>query len=171
MKLYVGKASVQFGDAGGGNYGTAVLKTLDGVDIDYKPTFNAIHVEQNDHPILQLKKQEETTITLNFQEADLVHMNLAISGSTNSGTVLKVGSIQPVTRSIKIVGTAVDPATGLVGGSGNTKTTVFPFVIAMGDVKESYKKGELTIVPVSFSVLADTSVTDGSGDAFTQTES
>lgn len=168
MKTYIGPTQVYLGTAGSGSAAsTLVAKTAEeGVSEEYKREGNEIYTEDHHACVLDLPTKEIGTITLNFFNGDLDDLHMAIAGSTNSGGVLRYGSVAEVTRSMKLVGYAV----GADGVASHIKTTVYNYVKAVGDVKTDQKKGFNVPVPVTFKVMADTTVTDGSGDMATVTE-
>lgn len=167
MKLYVGKADLYFGDAGGSNFdSTPSLKTVDGIEVSYKPDFQPVMLEDYDHAVLYLRKGEVTEVTFNLAQADLTAWAIAVAGTAVTGSTLKLGTVRPIAVSVKIVGTAV----GADGAASHTMTTILNYAMATGEVKAGYKKGELNVVSVTMSVLADTTVDADAGDALEMTE-
>jgi len=87
---------------------------------------------------------ESLTVTCNMAEASLVNLNNAMAGGVRSGNILSLGAGVNKTMNLKIVGET--PA-------GYLRTVHIPLAAAGGAVGMSYKKGEKTMVPVTFKAL------------------
>jgi len=119
--------------------------TEDGVTIEYNPTIADIEVEEETFPISRVITKEEVTITANVAENQITNLEQALAGALGAAPlVLGAGTIQDF--SLKIVG--VSPA--------GTRTIYVPYAHSVGVVGMSYKKGEKTIIPVSFKAYQGT---------------
>ncbi len=77
-------------------------------------------------------------------ETSLVNMAVAMGGSARSGNIIVIGGGVLKTLNLKIVG--VSPA-------GYIRTILIPKASAQGAVGSSYRKGEKTVVPVTFQAI------------------
>ena len=118
--------------------------TEDGVVMEYSSEQSDIMVHEETFPIGSALTKEGIKITCNMAEASLSNMNNAMAGGVLSGTKITFGDGVNKTMNLKIEGT--NPA-------GFLRAIHVPSAVADGTVGMSYKKGEKTIVPVSFKVL------------------
>ena len=81
---------------------------------------------------------------MNLAEASLVNLNNAMAGAVLAGTKITLGAGVNKTMNLKVEGT--NPA-------GYKRAIHIPLAVAGGTVGMSYKKGEKTIVPVTFKAL------------------
>jgi len=123
---------------------TEVGYTEDGVNMEYAAEETDIMVHEETFPIDSAITKESITITCNMAEASLVNMNNAMAGAVLSGTKITLGDGVNKTMNLKIEGT--NPA-------GYLRAIQVPKAVASGTVGMSYKKGEKTIIPVSFKAL------------------
>jgi stage V sporulation protein SpoVS len=142
--VLVGVATLYYGAAGAavGAITTEVGYTEDGVTIEYTPDVTDISVEEETVPIKRVIIKEEISITCNIAESSLNNIEKALAGASRADDVITLGGgvIQEI--GIKIVGDS--PA-------GADKRTIYcPYVNPVGTVGMSYKKGNKTIVPVTF---------------------
>lgn len=113
--------------------------TEDGVTIEYTPTVADIEVEEETFAINRVITKEEITVTLNCAENTATFLLLALAGGA-AGIILDGGVLQDF--ALRIVGTSPAPAP--------TRTIYIPYAHTVGTVTMSYKKGEKTIIPITF---------------------
>ncbi len=118
--------------------------TEDGVDFTYTVDENDIEVEEETFPIDRVITKETLEITCNMAEASLVNMNIAMAGGLLSGSILKLGA--GTNKKLGLVLTGTNPA-------GYLRQISIPSCTATGAVGMPYKKGEKTVVPVTFQAL------------------
>lgn len=127
--------------------GTDIGYTEDGVTIEYTGDTADIEVEEETIPINRVLTKETIQITCNMAESSLYNIDKAIAGSVLSGSILTLGDGVLKTMSLRIQGT--NPA-------GYIREIILPKVTATGVVGMAYKKGEKTVVPVTFQALKPT---------------
>ena len=123
---------------------TEVGYTEDGVTLTYTADEADIEVEEETFPIGRVITKETAEITCNMAESSLFNIDKAMAGAVLSGGVLTLGGGVNKTMNLKIKGT--NPA-------GFTREILIPVATATGAVGMSYRKGEKTIVPVTFQAL------------------
>lgn len=123
---------------------TEVGYTEDGVTMEYAAEQSDIIVHEETFPIGSALTSESLSITCNMAEASLVNMNNAMAGAVLSGSKITLGAGVNKTMNLKVEGT--NPA-------GFLRAIHIPLAIASGTVGMSYKKGDKTIVPVTFKAL------------------
>ena len=112
-----------------------VTYTADGADIE---------VEEETFPIDNVITKETAEVTCNMAESSLFNIDKAMAGSLLSGSILKLGAGTNKKLTIQIRGT--NPA-------GFIRAIQIPSCVATGAVGMPYKKGEKTVVPVTFRAL------------------
>lgn len=153
--VLVGVATLSIKYPIGGDYVEAGY-TEDGVTMGYTADEADIEVEEETFPINRVITKETIEVTCNMAESSLFNIDKAIAGSVLAGNTITIGNGGNKKMSIKIVGT--NPA-------GFNRTIEIPIVTATGSVAQSYKKGEKTVVPVTFQALK------GTGDVCTIVDS
>ena len=123
---------------------TDIGYTEDGVTFTYTPTEEDIRVEEETVRIGAALTEEVVEVTCNMAESSLANIGNAISGSVLSGSILTVGAGVLKTLNLRIDGT--NPA-------GFKRQIFIPKASAIGAVGMSYKKGEKTIIPVTFKAI------------------
>ena len=123
---------------------TEVGYTEDGVTMEYAAEETDIMVHEETFPVDSAITKESITITCNMAEASLANMNNAMAGAVLSGSKITLGDGVNKTMNLKIEGT--NPA-------GYLRSILIPKAVTSGTVGMSYKKGEKTIIPVSFKAL------------------
>jgi len=118
--------------------------TEDGVTMEYAAEETDIMVHEETFPIGSEITKESITITCNMAEASLANMNSAMAGAVLSGSKITLGDGVNKTMNLKIEGT---------NSAGYLRAIYVPKAVASGTVGMSYKKGEKTIIPVSFKAL------------------
>jgi len=118
--------------------------TDDGVTLTYTADEADIEVEEETFPIDRVITKETLEVTCNMAESSLYNMDKAIAGSVLAGSTITIDGGVNKEMSIKIVGT--NPA-------GFDRTITIPLATATGSVGMPYKKGEKTVVPVTFQAL------------------
>jgi len=135
----------------------ATFYTVDGVTMTVSSSFADIKVEENVGTIIRRLTDQEVKVTLTFAEGTLDNLVAAIPGSAINvgGTVVTIGgglAGDPLLQIFELDLVGVDPA-------GGARTINIPEVNPTGEVGVPYKKGEISVVPVTFSALvADTGV-------------
>ena len=120
--------------------------TEDGVTMEYAAEETEIMVHEETFPIDSAITKESITVTCNMAEASLANINNAMAGAVLSGSKITFGDGVNKTMNLKIEGT--NPA-------GYLRAIHIPKARASGTVGMSYKKGEKTIIPVSFKALKE----------------
>lgn len=123
---------------------TEVGYTEDGVSLAYTADEADVEVEEETFPINRVITKETLAVTCNMAESSLYNIDKAMAGSVLSGSILTLGNGVNKTMNLKIAGT--NPA-------GYSREIFVPLATATGAVGMSYKKGEKTIVPVTFQAL------------------
>lgn len=123
---------------------TEVGYTEDGVTIEYTADEADIEVEEETFPIDRVITKETLAITCNMAESSLHNIDKAMAGAVLVGSVLTLGDGVNKTMNLKIAG--INPA-------GFTREILIPVATATGAVGMAYKKGEKTVVPVTFQAL------------------
>jgi len=126
---------------------TEVGYTEDGVIMTYTADEADIEVEEETFAIDRVLTKETAEVTCNMAESSLFNMDKAMAGSLLSGTILKLGAGTNKKITLQIRGT--NPA-------GFIRAILIPSCTAMGSVGMPYKKGEKTVVPVTFQALKTT---------------
>jgi hypothetical protein len=132
--------------------GSAVIKidtvdvgyTIDGVTLTVSSDFADIQVEELVGTIIRKLVGQTVQVTLTMAEGSLANLAEAIPGSVLAGTVLTLGggALQEVEIEL----------TGEKPGGGNRVITL-DNCNPTGEVGIPYKKGEASVVPVTFSAL------------------
>ena len=115
--------------------------------MEYAAEESDIMVHEETFPIDSVITKETITVTCNMAEASLANINNAMAGAVLSGSKLTLGDGVNKTMNLKIEGANPD---------GFLRAIHIPKAVASGTVGMSYKKGEKTIVPVSFKALKTT---------------
>lgn len=123
---------------------TDVGYTEDGVTIEYTVDETDIEVEEETFPISRVITKETMAITCNMAESSLYNIDKAMAGAVLSGSILTLGAGVNKTMNLRIEGT--NPA-------GFKRQIFIPLATATGAVGMPYKKGEKTVVPVTFQAL------------------
>jgi len=123
---------------------TEVGYTEDGVSMEYAAEQADVKVHEETFPIDVALTGESLSVTCNMAEASLTNLNNAMAGAALSGSIITIGDGTNKTMNLKIEGT--NPA-------GYLRAIHIPKASAGGTVGFSYKKGEKTIVPVTFKAL------------------
>lgn len=126
---------------------TEIGYTEDGVTIEYTADETDIEVEEETFPIDRVITKETCAITCNMAEASLFNMDKAMAGSVLSGNILKLGAGVNKPISLQIIGT---------NELGENLAITIPRCTAVGSVAMPFKKGEKTVVPVTFQALKTT---------------
>lgn len=123
---------------------TEVGYTADGVTVEYTADETDIEVEEETFPIDRVITKETVAVTCNMAESSLYNIDKAMAGSLLSGSILKLGGGVNKKLNLQIRGT--DPA-------GYILSINIPVCTATGAVGMPFKKGEKTVVPVTFQAL------------------
>lgn len=126
---------------------TDIGYTEDGVTITYTADTNDIEVEEETFPIDEALIKETAEVTCNMAESSLANIANAMAGAVLSGNILTLGAGTLKTLNLRIEGT--NPA-------GYLRQIFIPKASATGAVGMSYKKGEKTVVPVTFRAIKAT---------------
>jgi len=146
--VIVGTAALSYNPTAGAAVGAAgwvtVGYTEDGVTMTYTADTADIEVEEETFPIRRVITKETVEITCNMAQNSIANLNTALAGGVLAGVNITLGAgvVKPI--SIKVVGT-------LLGTGGALNRTVWmPYSQSLGAVGQSYRKGEKTLVPVTF---------------------
>lgn len=123
---------------------TDVGYTEDGVTLEYTADEADIEVEEETFPIDRVITKETLAITCNMAESSLYNIDKAMAGSVLLGSKLTLGDGVNKTMNLKLAGT--NPA-------GFNREILIPIATSTGAVGMPYKKGEKTVVPVTFQAL------------------
>lgn len=129
---------------------TDVGYTEDGVTIEYTADEADIEVEEETFPVDRVITKETVAITCNMAESSLYNIDKSMAGAVLSGSILTLGNGVNKTMNLKIKGKT--PGTTAVP-AGFIREILIPLATATGAVGMSYKKGEKTMVPVTFQAL------------------
>jgi len=123
---------------------TEVGYTEDGVTMTYTADEADIEVEEETFPIDRVITKETAEITCNMAESSLANIKNAMAGAVLSGNILTIGAGVNKTMNLRIEG--ITPA-------GFLMQIFIPKATAIGAVGMAYKKGEKTVIPVTFQAL------------------
>lgn len=126
---------------------TEIGYTEDGVTMEYTADEADIEVEEETFPIDRVITKETVAVTCNMAESSLFNMDKAMAGSLLAGSILKLGAGTNKKLTLQLHG--INPA-------GFIRAILIPSCTATGAVGMPYKKGEKTIVPVTFQALKTT---------------
>ena len=128
---------------------TEVGYTEDGVTLTYTADTADIEVEEETFPIDNVITKETAEVTCNMAESSLNNLSKAMGGAAfiPGGSIMTLGA--GVQKSISLLLTGVNPA-------GFVRIIEIPKAIATGAVGMAYKKGEKTVIPVTFRALKST---------------
>lgn len=135
------------GDAPGMSLGSPFAEvgyTEDGVTIEYTADETDIEVEEETFPIKRVITKETLAVTCNMAESSLFNIDKAMAGAVLSGSIITLGDGVNKEMNIKITG---------INPDGFITEILLPRVTATGAVGMSYRKGEKTIVPITFQAL------------------
>jgi len=121
--------------------------TTDGVIMTVRSSFADVKVEENEGSIIRKLTDQEILVTLNVAEGLLANLEASIPGSSLLLDVLTLGGTVLQEKAITLVGKA--PGAPPTNERLITLTKCNP----TGEVALPYKKGEISIVPVTFSAL------------------
>lgn len=123
---------------------TEIGYTEDGLTLEYNAETSDIMVEEETFAIDRVITKETMAVTCSMAETSLENMKNAMAGSVLSGSILKLGGGAMKTMNLRVEGT--NPA-------GYKRQIFFPKCTTMGTVGIPFKKGEKTLVPVTFQAL------------------
>ena len=137
--VLVGVCSVNFA-------GVDLGWTSDGVTMTVTSELFDVKVEEVIGVLKRVVTDQSVAVVLNMAEGTLANMSKAIPGSVLAGNVLTVGGGALQSGALTLVGKS--PA-------GTDRTIAFTDVNPTGEVGIPYKKGEISIVPVTFSATVN----------------
>lgn len=140
-KVLVGVAEITLGM---GVSARVIGFTADGVTMTVKSSFADIKVEEIQGSIIRVPTDQEVVVALNVAEGALADLAAAIPGSSLVDTVLTLGGAALQQHRLTLKG--INPA-------GRARVIVLTSVNPMGEVAMPYKRGEVSIVPMTFSAL------------------
>jgi len=123
---------------------TEVGYTEDGVTIEYTADEVDIEVEEETFPVARVIVKETCAVTCNMAENTMANLANAMAGAVLVGSLLTLGGGVNKTMNLRIQQT---------NEAGYLREIFIPLCTATGAVGSSYKKGEKTIVPVTFQAL------------------
>jgi hypothetical protein len=118
--------------------------TVDGADLSIRTEFANIKVEENIGTIIRKITDQEVEVTLKLAEGTLANLASAIPGSSLAVATLTIGGGALADIELVLVGEAP---------SGGTRTITLPHANPVGEVGIPFKKGEISVVPVTFAAL------------------
>ncbi len=119
--------------------------TIDGVTMSIRTSFANIKVEEVNGTIIRKITDQEVDITINVAESTLDNLVIAIPGSHLGAGFITIGG--DILQEYSLTLTGVGPTGGFI------RTIVLNHVNATGDVGIPFKKGEISVVPITFSCL------------------
>ncbi len=126
---------------------TEVGYTEDGVTFTYTADVADVEVEEETVAIDRKIIKETIEVTCNMAESSLYNLDVAMAGSLLSGSILKLGA--GTNKKLNLILTGTNPADLIFQIS-------IPVCTATGAVGMPYKKGEKTVIPVTFQALKTT---------------
>ena len=143
--ILVGVASITVTTISGHPTGPVTVGyTADGAVLTVKSEFATVKAEEVNGPLKRVITGQEVEVTLNMLEGTLDNLAMAIPGSSLAAAVLTIGGDVLSEYSMVLVGK--NPA-------GFNRTVALHHVNAVGEVGIPFKKGEASVVPVTFSCL------------------
>ncbi len=131
--------------------GLGEIYTTDGVTMTIRSSFADIKVEENIGTIIRKLTDQEVQVTLNIAEGELPNLVLAIPGSSLTGAIVTIGGGALQGFAMVMVGTPP--------GALTTRTITLTRVQPIGEVGIPYKKGEISVIPVTFAcIVSDTGI-------------
>jgi hypothetical protein len=127
--------------------------TSDGVDLTVRSEFANLKVEEREGANLRRLIDQEVEVTLKMAEGDLASLAAAIPGASLTAPTLTIG------------GTALQEARLTLMGktpASRDRVIILSAVTPTGEVGVPYKKGEVSVIPVTFSALVSDSSEFGS---------
>ena len=124
--------------------GNPIGYTVDGANLTVSSDFADIKVEENVGTIIRKLTDQQVRVTFSMAEGTLANLAEAIPGSVLAGTVLDIGG-----------GTLQEVVIELTGEKpgGGARVITLDKCNPTGEVGIPYKKGEISVVPVTFSAL------------------
>lgn len=123
--------------------------TVDGVNMAVRSDFADIKVEENEGTLMRRLIDQEVKVTLNVAEGTLVNLAAAIPGSElTAATLITLGGHALQEHRLTLKGTTP---------LGRARVIVLTLVNPTGEVATPYKKGDISVVPMTFSALVDDS--------------
>jgi len=145
--VLVGVATLKIGVAGVAA-ATVAGYTEDGVTIEYNADIADIETEEETFPINRVITKETLTVTCNCAESSIANIGYAIAGANGHVSPILIGAVAPAGGVLQTCSLKIDGIPPVVGGT--SRTIVIMYAHPTGAVGMSYKKGEKTIVPMSF---------------------
>jgi hypothetical protein len=143
--VLVGVAEITLGV---GESANVIGYTVDGVNMTTRSSFADIKVEENEGTLIRKLIDQEVQVTLNVAEGALANLAAAIPGCDLTGATLTVGGSDLQEHRLTLKG--LNPA-------GYARVIVLTLVNPTGEVATPYKKGDVSVVPMTFSALVDDS--------------
>jgi hypothetical protein len=129
---------------------TALGLTLDGIEIDYTPTWKDIMADELMGPAQKILVSHKLVISCKLEETTLQNLAYAIPGATFAGTTLTVGTIDAPEFVLGWIGPA---------SQGNVRECLVYRVVSIAAVKAHYQRKDLVTYSVQFEALSDTTKT------------
>ncbi len=140
--VLVGDASITLGV---GVLARVIGYTVDGATMTVRTSKADIKVEEDDGTIIRRLIDQEVDVTLNVAEGAMADLAAAIPGAVaTSPTITTIGGGTLQSHRLTLVG--INPA-------GLPRVIVLTAVNPTGEVGVPYKKGEVSVVPMTFSAL------------------
>ncbi len=140
--VLVGDASITLGV---GVLARVIGYTVDGATMTVRTSKADIKVEEDDGTIIRRLIDQEVDVTLNVAEGAMADLAAAIPGAVaTSPTITTIGGGTLQSHRLTLVG--INPA-------GLPRVIVLTAVNPTGEIGVPYKKGEVSVVPMTFSAL------------------
>jgi len=140
--VLVGDASITLGI---GVLARVIGYTVDGVSMTVRSSNANIKVEEEEGTIIRRLIDQEVDVTLNVAEGAMADLAAAIPGAVaTSTTITTIGGGVLQSHRLTLVG--INPA-------GLPRVIVLTAVNPTGEVGVPYKKGEVSVIPMTFSAL------------------
>ena len=128
--------------------------TVDGVNMTISSSFFEAKVEEVGGTVIRRLTDQEVKVSLNVAEGTMANLAAAIPGAVaTSAAITTIGGGTLQERRLTLKG---------VTPSGRSRVIVLTKVNPSGEVAMPYKKGEVTVIPMTFSALVDDSSVFGS---------
>ena len=116
--------------------------TNDGISWTYTNTSYEVEVEESTWPLKPVITKESFEVTINCAESLLANLQQAMAGALTGGAgIIDLGGGAMQDIALKIIAPF---------SAGHTLTIYVPYAAPVGSVNVAYKKGEKTIIPITF---------------------
>jgi hypothetical protein len=136
--------------------------TDDGIQLNYNPTVKEIEVDEVIPAVKRFLNGEKCSVLAKLAQATLANLNRAISGSTLTPTAAG-GSNSAIDTLEFGSGGLIEKMVGFEGLSpaGGFRMFIGYIATAQANVQLAFKRAEKLVIPVEFSLVADTTKDPG----------